>query len=262
MSDAQDLLTAALDRITDRPPLLVALDFDGTLAPLQDDPEQSRMFPEAAQALARLAARPELVRVALVSGRAMADLHRLAAPPVGTVLIGSHGAERAQVAPHGLDRQDIRLDTAQADRLDQLGSRMQAVARGRDGVWVETKPAAVVVHTRLAEPEVREPAESEALAIGHELGSAVLHGKNVVEVSVLTADKGAAVTALRAELGAGAVLYAGDDVTDEHALQVLTDGDLGVKIGPGETVARYRLADPEAMTALLVDLAGRLPANG
>lgn len=253
-----ELLTAALDRIADRPPLLIALDFDGTLAPLQDDPEQSRMSEVAARALATLAGHPDRVRVALVSGRALADLHRLARPPVGTVLIGSHGAERAQVAAHGLDRQDIRLTDDQADRLTELGSRMQAVARGRDGVWVETKPAAVVVHTRLAEEPVRAEAESEALAIGDELGSAVLHGKNVVEVSVLTADKGAAVTALRAELGAGAVLYAGDDVTDEHALEVLTEDDLGVKVGDGDTVARYRLPDTDAVSDLLADLAGRV----
>jgi len=253
-----ELLTTALDRIADRPPLLIALDFDGTLAPLQDDPEQSRMSEVAAHALAALAEHPDRVRVALVSGRALADLHRLAQPPLGTVLIGSHGAERAQVAAHGLDRQDIRLTDDQADRLTELGSRMQAVARGRDGVWVETKPAAVVVHTRLAEEPVRAEAESEALAIGDELGSAVLHGKNVVEVSVLTADKGAAVTALRAELGAGAVLYAGDDVTDEHALEALTEDDLGVKVGDGDTVARYRLPDTDAVSDLLADLAGRV----
>ncbi len=253
-----ELLTAALQRITDRPPLLIALDFDGTLAPLQDDPEQSRMSESAAAALAALATHPDRVRIALVSGRALGDLHRLAQPPVGTVLIGSHGAERAQVAAHGLDRQDIRLTDDQADRLTELGSRMQAVARGRDGVWVETKPAAVVVHTRLAEESVRAEAESEALAIGGELGSAVLHGKNVVEVSVLTADKGAAVTALRAELGAGAVLYAGDDVTDEHALEVLTGDDLGVKVGDGDTVARYRLPDTDAVAELLSRLADRV----
>ncbi|WP_263118130.1 trehalose-phosphatase [Cellulomonas sp. RIT-PI-Y] len=257
-----ELLAAALDRIAERPPLLIALDFDGTLAPLQDDPEQSRMSDDAAQALAALAARPEQVRVALVSGRALGDLHRLAHPPVGAVLIGSHGAERAQVAPHGLDRQDIRLDEGQADRLSELGSRMQAVARGRDGVWVETKPAAVVVHTRLAEERVRAEAEPEALAIGHELGSAVLHGKNVVEVSVLTADKGSAVTALRDELGARAVLYAGDDVTDEHAFEVLTADDLGVKVGDGDTVAAYRVADTEAMSDVLVALAERVAGIG
>lgn len=262
MSDLADPRSAALALLSGPAPVLVALDFDGTLAPLRDDPEQSRMPPEAADALAVLAAHPERTRVALVSGRALADLDRLAGPPEGTVLIGSHGAERARVTGHGLDRQDIRLTEDQAQRLDVLAGRMQAVARGRDGVWVETKPAAVVVHTRLAPRAVGEQAEAEALTVGSELGSAVLHGKNVVEVSVLTADKGTALAALRGELGVAAVLYAGDDVTDEHAFRALGAGDVTIKVGPGDTVAGCRLDDPGAVSGLLTVLAGAVEAPG
>lgn len=238
-----------------RRPVLLALDFDGTLAPLQDDPEASRLLPAAADALRALAAHPDRVRLALVSGRALGDLHRLAEVPAGTVLIGSHGAERARVGEHGLDRDVVALDEDQADRLARLGEEMQAVARGRDGVWVETKPAAVVVHTRLADPEVGGVAEQEALAVGARLGSVTLHGKKVVEVSVLTADKGAALVGLRDELGAGAVVCAGDDVTDEDAFRALGPDDLTLKVGDGPTVARYRTPDPAALAALLGALA-------
>jgi len=238
-----------------RRPLLLALDFDGTLAPLQDDPEGSRVLPEAVTALAALAARPDRVRLALVSGRALGDLHRLAEVPAGTVLIGSHGAERARVTEHGLDRDVIRLTDDQADRLAALGGELQTVARGRDGVWVETKPAAVAVHTRMADPATADEAEREALAVGQRLGSKVLHGKKVVEVSVLDADKGAALAALRDELGAGAVVCAGDDVTDENAFRALRPDDVTVKVSDGATVARYRVADPEALAGLLADLA-------
>jgi trehalose 6-phosphate phosphatase len=239
-------------------PVLLAFDFDGTLSPLQDDPQASRLLPAAVPALRALAAHPEAVRLALVSGRAVADLHRLAEVPAGTALIGSHGAERAHVTAHGLDRDEVRLTADQADRLDRLGRELQAVARGRDGVWVETKPAAAVVHTRLADDPVAQAAETEALAVGERLGSTVLHGKDVVEVSVLDADKGAALTALRGELGTGAVVFAGDDVTDEHAFGVLRPGDLAFKVGTGRTLAGYRLADPAALTALLTDLAAAL----
>jgi trehalose-phosphatase len=238
-----------------RRPVLLALDFDGTLAPLQDDPEDSRVLPEAVTALAGLAAQPDVVRLALVSGRALGDLHRLAEVPPGTVLIGSHGAERARVAEHGLDRDVIQLTDDQSDRLAALGGEMQAVARGRDGVWVETKPAAVAVHTRMADAATADEAEREALAIGDRLGSKVLHGKKVVEVSVLDADKGAALAALRDEIGAGVVVSAGDDVTDENAFRALRSDDVTVKVGDGATVARYRVADPEALAGLLADLA-------
>jgi len=243
-----------------RRPVLVALDFDGTLAPLQDDPEASRVLPEGVTALRELAAHPDAVRLALVSGRAVSDLHRLAEVPPGTVLIGSHGAERGRVAEHGVDRDVITLTDDQADRLAALGAEMQAVARGRDGVWVETKPAAVVVHTRMADPGTGDAAEREALAVGERLGSVVLHGKKVVEVSVLTADKGAALVALAAELGAGSVVCGGDDVTDEDAFRALGPDDVTVKVGDGPTVARYRVPDPQALAGLLAGLAADVAA--
>lgn len=252
-----DLRAALLDLVADpdRRPVLLALDFDGTLAPLQNDPEASRVLPAAVPALRALAEHPDRVRLALVSGRALADLHRLAEVPPGTVLIGSHGAERARVAEHGLDRDVITLTDDQADRLARLGSELQAVARGRDGVWVETKPAAAVVHTRMADTAVADAAEREALAVGDRLGSVTLHGKKVVEISVLDARKGAALVALRDEIGAGAVVSAGDDVTDEDAFGALGPGDLTIKVGDGPTVARYRVPDPQALTGLLVELA-------
>jgi len=234
-------------------PLLVALDFDGTLAPLQDDPAASRILPEGVEVLSELAARAGVV-LALVSGRAMADLHTLAQVPAGTYLIGSHGAERARVTQFGLDRDVVELTHEQADRLAALGGRAAAVARGRDGVWVETKPTAVVVHTRLAEPADAQRAEAEALALGTELGVGTLHGKDVVELTVLAADKGTALQALRHELGAPVVLYAGDDVTDEHAFAALEPTDVTLKVGTGDTVARYRVADPAAAVAALAVL--------
>ena len=208
--------------------------------------------------LARLAGTPG-VALALVSGRAMHDLHiaRRRCPP-GTFLIGSHGAERARVTTFGLDRDVVQLTDEQADRLASLGAEAARIARGRDGVWVETKPTAVVVHTRLAEDAVAEPAEEEAIALGERLGSGVLHGKDVVEISVLRASKGEALTALRDELGAPVVLYAGDDVTDEHAFEALRDDDVTVKVGHGTTAARFRVDGPEALVAALAALADAL----
>lgn len=240
-------------------PLLVALDFDGTLAPLQDDPSLSRMLPDAVAPLRTLVEAPG-VSLALVSGRALHDLHALAEVPVGTYLIGSHGAERARVMRHGLDRDVVQLTDEQADRLATLGARAAEIARGRDGVWVESKPTAVVVHTRLAEHDDARDAESKALALGEELGSGVLHGKDVVEISVLSASKGEALRALRDELGARVVAYAGDDVTDEHAFAALTEHDVTIKVGAGDTVARLRAADPHELVGALVALAAALPS--
>lgn len=240
-------------------PLLVALDFDGTLAPLRDDPMAARVAPGGEEVLARLAA-AEGVHLAIVSGRAMAQLPRLAALPRGTVLVGSHGAERARVAATGLDRDVAPLSDEQADALAALGGRAAAIARGRDGVWVETKPAAVAVHTRLARDDVATVAQSEALALAAQAGVRPLLGKDVVELPVLDADKGSAVAALRAELGVATVVYAGDDVTDEHAFAALRPGDVAVKVGPGDTAAAYRVGSPAELIAALSTLVDALPS--
>ena len=249
-------LSAVADDASQRP-LLLALDFDGTLAPLQDDPSRSAIPDEGVAVLARLAAVPQ-VALALVSGRSMADLHALADVPAGTVLIGSHGAERARRTTFGLDRDVVRLTEEQADALASLAARAAAVARGRDGVWVESKPAAVVVHSRLAAPEVAARAREEALALGAEGGVDVLDGKNVVELSVLHADKGEALTALRDELGAALVLYAGDDVTDERAFAALGPGDVTVKVGDGGSAATYRVPGTVDLVRALAGFADRL----
>ena len=112
-------LTAALDDLValvrDGRPVLVALDFDGAQAPLQDDPDASRALPKAVDALAHLAAVPHL-SLALVSGRALADLADKAEVPAGTVLVGSHGAERGVVGPDGVDRRPLDLDDDTAAR--------------------------------------------------------------------------------------------------------------------------------------------------
>ncbi|MBU4216051.1 MAG: trehalose-phosphatase [Actinobacteria bacterium] len=242
-----------------RHPLLVALDFDGVLAPLQDDPSASRILPDGVVALDRLMGAG--VRLALISGRDLTTLATLAQVPVGTVLIGSHGAERARVLPFGLDRAVAPLTAEQADLLAQASAQLSAVSRGRNGVWVEAKPSAAVVHTRLAQPDIAEQALAQARTVGTRLGVHVIEGKNVVELSVLDADKGTALLALRHDLAVRAVLYAGDDLTDENALVTLGAGDIGVKVGPGGTVAAYRVDDPDAFVAALGVLADALDAT-
>jgi trehalose-phosphatase len=80
-------------------------------------------------------------------------------------------------------------------------------------------------------------------------------GKEVLELAVTDADKGTALLRLRDDLGAVATVYLGDDRTDEDAFRALSPGDLTVKVGEGETAARYRVADPAAVVRLLETLA-------
>jgi trehalose-phosphatase len=256
-TDALRTALARLARDTARRPLLVALDFDGTLAPLVDDPDDSRMLPTAAEALAQIALVQD-VALALVSGRSVDDLYRRAEAPVGTVLIGSHGAERGRVGPYGLELDPIRMNPHQADLLTHIGAGLDAAGLGRDGIWVQRKPAAVVLHTRMAGPVEASAATAQALSLAKALGVDALKGKDVVEISVLDVTKGHALVRLRDQLRARVVLYAGDDTTDEYAFAELTATDLSIKVGAGKTAARLRTEDPRSFCEELAAFAGAL----
>jgi trehalose 6-phosphate phosphatase len=107
----------------------------------------------------------------------------------------------------------------------------------------------VAFHYRQVAPErVEELLE----AVGRVPAPSIKHGKKVVELSAVEADKGSALDEVREE---SVVAYLGDDLTDEDAFARLRDGDVGIKVGEGETIAPYRLADPAAAVRFLRDLA-------
>ncbi|WP_147915983.1 trehalose-phosphatase [Ruania zhangjianzhongii] len=249
-------VAAALREFARQPEVLVALDFDGCLAPFVLDPADARPLPEAADALRSLAALPG-VHLALVSGRPVAELHRLAGPPAGTVLVGSHGAEHGEVDQAGaLHLTPVTLTDDQADLLARVSSAVEQLADTHPGVWIEHKPAAAVVHTRALPEDQAEPVLAAAMAgPGAWPGVHPIHGNQVVELAVVDATKGESLQALRAPLVGVPALYAGDDVTDETALAVLGSGDVGVKVGTAPSVAGYRVADEAAVAALLARLA-------
>ncbi|WP_418275916.1 trehalose-phosphatase [Isoptericola jiangsuensis] len=245
--------------------LLVALDFDGVLAPLVDDPTASRMLPATRRAVDRLGALAHddgaaagRARLAFVSGRDLADLGARADPPVGAYVVGSHGAETGHATADGCDTVPLELTAEQGAALAGLTAALDAVVVGRDGAWVQRKPSAAVLHTRQAGPVDSAAAIAGADAAAEHYGLDALHGKDVVEVAVLHTSKGEALRRLRDvvadELGATAVrvLYAGDDTTDERAFAVLGEGDLSLKVGSGDTLAGHRVPGPEHV-ALVVD---------
>ena len=79
-------------------------------------------------------------------------------------------------------------------------------------------------------------------------------GKAVLEFAVISTDKGEAIDILRDEQDASAVVYFGDDVTDEKAFRRMRDGDVGVKVGPGDTLAGFRVDGPEDVVTALRQL--------
>jgi len=233
-----DDLRAAVARVARVPHLLVACDYDGTLAPLVDDPTHAIPFPEAVTAMRSLAALPQTT-VAVISGRSLRDLAALSRLPSEVKLVGSHGSE--------FDVGFVeRIAPEMADLRTQLGRTLSDLARGRSGVRLEQKPASVAVHTRLAESDVAVEI-TEAIRSGPSTwaGVHVTAGKDVIELSVVATEKGVAIDTLRTQNSASAVVFVGDDLTDETAFANLSGVDVGVKIGPGDTLAGYIVDDPQ-----------------
>ncbi|PFG44369.1 trehalose 6-phosphatase [Isoptericola jiangsuensis] len=264
MSELDPTLADALASFgADDAVLLVALDFDGTLAPLVDDPTTSTMTPAARDAVDTLATTTaDHVLLAFVSGRDLDDLALRAEPPVGSYLVGSHGAQTGHATADGLEAVPLELTAEQAEALATLRHDLDAAVEGRDGAWVQHKPSAVVLHTRQAGTEDTHAAIAAADAAAARLGLEAMHGKDVVEIAVVHTSKGLALDRLRDVVAHdvpgpdGAtrrvrVLYAGDDTTDETAFAVLRPGDVGIKVGHGDTVAAHRVADADDVATVL-----------
>ena len=239
-------LDAAVRALAAVPRLLVALDFDGVLAPIVDVPSQARPLPESAAALGALATLPDTV-VALVSGRGLADLAAVSGFGSPIRMIGSHGGE--------FDDGAAALDDGQRERLDRLSAELAELVDGEPGVVLEHKPAGVAVHVRNAAPEVgRRVLDAVGAGPATREGVEATPGKAVLDLSVVRMNKGAALDVLRERVEAGAVLFAGDDVTDETAFARLRPGDVGVKVGRGDTLAQHRVDGPPDVAALLQQL--------
>ncbi|MFH8843055.1 trehalose-phosphatase [Streptomyces sp. NPDC017868] len=259
-----------LDALLARPAkAVVALDFDGTLADIVPDPEQARAHPGAVAALAALA--PQVASIAVVTGR-----------PAGVAVryggfAGVPGLEHLVVLGHyGAERWDAVTGTVRAAALHPGVASVRAELPGFldragawSGVWIEEKGRALAVHTRRA----RDP-EGAFEALKGPLGElAVAHGlvlepgRMVLELRPPGMDKGVALAKYVREVGAGSVLYAGDDLGDLPAFAAVeklrSDGTPGVLVCSGSTEvqeladrADLSVAGPAGVVEFLTELAG------
>ena len=240
-------------------PIAVFLDFDGTLAPIVEDPGDASLPDETRRALERLVATG---LVAVVSGRGLDDLRSRVAVP-GIVLVGSHGFEIVGSDGRRIERPEVagflpELDAAERDLRERLA--------GLPGVHVERKRWAIAVHYRRAPdrgPEV-ERAVREVAADHPEL--AVSGGKKVVELRPdVQWHKGAAVRWLEEMVAPPGALpiFVGDDLTDEDAFRELRDQGIPVVVlgeDKRDTEARYSLRSPDEVRTFLVRL-GRVAGS-
>jgi trehalose 6-phosphate phosphatase len=245
---------------------LVALDFDGTLSPIVDDPAAAHAHPGAADAMCRLA--PLVGTLALITGRhasAAVELGGLDRVP-GLIVLGQYGRQRWEAGV--LTSPPVPAGVAAARR--QLPAVL-AEAGAPEGTWTEDKQDALAVHTRrTADPgQALERLRRPLADLAERTGLAVEPGRMVIELRPPGSDKGRALRDLVRQRAAAAVMYCGDDLGDEPAFRAVADlrGEgipgLAVCSGSTEVSALAELADlvvdgPDGVVALLNALADAL----
>lgn len=250
---------------------LVAMDFDGTLAPICLDPRDSRPVPGVMAAMAALAAR--VGTLALVTGRPAADAVRLAglarAPALaGVVVLGQHGLERS-------DARGGVCAPPPAAGLPAVRAELADLLAATPGVRIEDKLHSLVVHARglpggQAVLDALHP-QLAALAAAH--GLQAVGGRLLIEIRPAGVDKGRALAELATERQARVLVYAGDDVGDLPAVRVLADWrargtpTLSICVDSPEAPPALRaeadlvLAGPGAFARWLRELAAALAAG-
>jgi trehalose-phosphatase len=247
-----DNLEPILSRVRSVRRLLLALDFDGTLAPIAARPEDAALPRATAALLAQIVA-SEQVTLAIVSGRSIADLRRRI--DLDCIYVGNHGLEiegrgLSFLHPDAAERRPI-LRSACAD--------LDAALDGTPGAFVERKGLSATVHFRLvAEPwrqKVRGAVENamrpyaECFDIAPALEAWEIRPR-------LAWNKGAALELILGSIGADCrlVICAGDDLTDEHMFRAAPDG-VTIHVGNGmESAARFGAAGPAELAAFLAHL--------
>jgi trehalose 6-phosphate phosphatase len=260
---------SGLDAVLRRPArAVIALDFDGTLAPIVADPEQARAHPDAVPALAALA--PKVAAVAVVTGRP-ADVAVRNGGFAGVpglehlVVLGHYGAERWDAGTGTVSAPAPHPGVAAARA--ELPGFLDRVDAGQ-GTWIEEKGRAVAVHTRrAADPQAAfEALRAPLTDLAARHGLIVEPGRMVLELRPPGMDKGVALLEYVREISAECVLYAGDDLGDLPAFaavdELRSDGTPGLLVcsGSDEVTELRERADvvvdgPEGVVGLLRTLA-------
>ena len=226
------------------------LDYDGTLTPIAPRPELARLDPRQRDRVRAAAARHP---VAIVTGRAMADIRALVGLP-GLHYAANHGFEIT--GPNVA----FEVDPELRGLFELVAADLAPRLAGIPGVAFESKGYSVAVHFRLT-PDEYVPAIEAAVdaVIATTDGVRKGEGKRVLEIRPAIAwNKGSAVRWLFERFGAAVPLYLGDDRTDEDAFAVVRElGGVGIFVGTAArpTAATHSLPDPEAVGLLLERLA-------
>jgi trehalose 6-phosphate synthase/phosphatase len=244
-----------------RYPLVLLLDYDGTLTPLVSHPAEATLSPRIRKLLAACAARGD-TEVGIVSGRSLANVREMVGND-GFVYAGNHGLEISGPVFGDFQHEDLIHFTK---RTEEMAAHLERVTV--KGAWVESKGPTLTLHYR-GVPEGRRPALVErARKIINEAGYQARDAHCALEARPpIGWDKGRAVLHLLRTCHGPTwservrVVYVGDDQTDEDAFELLAGLATTFRVGPAHTPtsATLRLADVDAVQALLDWLSRRPP---
>jgi alpha,alpha-trehalase len=232
----------------------IFLDYDGTLTPIVDDPDQAVLAEEVRRLIKNIS---EFWTVVIVSGRALKDVRKLVGLE-NLVYAGSHGFN--MVGPYDSFHEEPGKRFLPS--LDIAEDKLKGPVKELEGVRLERKPYAITLHYRQAEEETVSRLENRVDEIAGQIPDLVkTPGKKIFELRpAMDWNKGKAIIHLLEKLypanGKVAPLYIGDDVTDEDAFKVIKNRGTGILVDDKgrDTAAEYFLSSPLEVKKFLKEL--------
>ena len=227
------------------------VDYDGTLAPFTDRPENTRPYPGVAPLLNRIG-RDARTRIVMVSGRRLVDMARPLAQIRSDDAWGAHGWQRAQPGRRALEFAPTAAEKRRLDAAERKTRRVEAL-----GARVERKPGSIAAHWRGLDPVAADVVRARlqrAWRPFEQAGLEALEFDGGVELRARSRNKGSAVRESLAGLGRDAVCaFLGDDRTDEDAFRAVGRRGIGVLVraAPRATRADVWLEPPGELVEFL-----------
>ncbi|CAN5550687.1 bifunctional alpha,alpha-trehalose-phosphate synthase (UDP-forming)/trehalose-phosphatase [soil metagenome] len=234
------------------------LDYDGTLREIEREPRAAKPTAEIRSLIERIAQHSH-VTLTIISGRAREDLAAWFETPASG-LIAEHGATFRRAGSSEWEDRDRDVNYSWKEEIRHL---LRLYEQSTPGSFLEEKRTSLVWHYRKTDPEF---GTWKANQLAHELGTMMANepvkirqGRKIVEVTAAEISKGGAVRRLMHEQNYDLVLCAGDDQTDESMFEIEGPNVLSIKVGAEPSRAHYRLRDPAAFRAFLVQLFSDAP---
>jgi trehalose 6-phosphate phosphatase len=238
-------------RIVSSTPVVLFLDYDGTLVPIRTTPAAATLSPRTRRLLVRLASHPEIV-VSIVTGRSVSDIKSLVhVPRLRTIT--NHGFEISWGRLRWTHPEARRARPA----LSRAARGIRASLQDVQGLLIEQKGLTVSVHYRNVRERDIECVKSavEFHVRRSDVALTTTSGKRVVEIRPRVSwGKGRAIVRVLRTIRppvSSLIVSVGDDITDEDAFRLLPAGGISIAVGPQQTAASYRVDNPGSVRRFL-----------